>query len=168
VRACNELGIVVDVSHLNERGFWDVARTSTTPIVATHSNAHAITPSSRNLTDKQLDAIRDSGGLVGVNFSVAFSRPDGRSPGTGSGTWDMDTPMSVVVRHFQYLAERMGVDHVGFGSDFDGTVVPGEIRDAAGLPKLVAALRDAGFGTDDLEKVTHKNWLRVLQANWKS
>src|SRR5439155_22479519 len=143
-------------------GCRDVARTSTTPLLATHSNAHAVTPSTRNLTDKQLDAIRESGGLVGVNFSVAFSRPDGVSPGTGSGTWDPKTPLTVVVRHFQYLSERMGVDHVGFGSDFDGTVVPGDIRDAAGLPKLVAALAEGGFSQEDIRKLTYANWRRVL------
>src|SRR5579864_3078496 len=77
VRACNRLGIVVDVSHINERGFWDIAQLTDAPIVATHSNAHALTPSPRNLTDRQLDAVKDSGGIVGVNFYVGFARADG-------------------------------------------------------------------------------------------
>ncbi|MDQ3442551.1 MAG: membrane dipeptidase, partial [Chloroflexota bacterium] len=77
VDGCNELGIMIDLSHLNEKGFWDVAKRSTTPLVATHSNAHALCPSTRNLTDKQLDAIADSDGIVGLNFNCAFLRPDG-------------------------------------------------------------------------------------------
>ena len=79
VRACNRLGVLVDVSHLNEAGFWDVVRTSDAPIVATHSNAHALCASSRNLTDEQLDAVARSGGVVGVNFAASFLREDGRN-----------------------------------------------------------------------------------------
>ena len=159
VRACNRLGIMVDLSHLNERGFWDVAAISTAPLVATHSNAHALSPAPRNLLDSQLDAIRASGGVVGVNFSVGFVREDGQR--------ETDTPLSDVVRHFSYLAERMGVDHVAFGSDFDGTVVPDPLGDAAGLPRLVEALRQAGFGEGDLRRLASENWLRVLGQTWK-
>jgi len=160
VRACNRMGILVDLSHLNERGFWDVAEISTAPLVATHSNAHAITPTTRNLLDAQLDAIKASGGIVGVNFAVSFSRADGAN--------EADTPLDALARHFSYLAERMGVDHVAFGSDFDGTTVPSELGDAAGLPRLVDALRLAGFGEADLRKLGTENWLRVLEATWKS
>ena len=78
IGACNALRIMIDLSHLNERGFWDVAAISKAPLVASHSNAHAISPHSRNLTDRQLAAIRETGGLVGVNFATAFLRPDGR------------------------------------------------------------------------------------------
>jgi membrane dipeptidase len=91
VRECNRLGVLIDLSHLNERGFWDVAGLSDAPLVATHSNAHALCPSSRNLTDRQLDAIRDSDGMVGVNFAVSFLREDGQD--------NADTPLSTVVRH---------------------------------------------------------------------
>ncbi len=84
VLRCNELGILVDVSHITERGFWDVAETTGAPLVATHSNAHAVCPSPRNLTDAQLDAIRDSDGMVGLNFATGFLDPEGRdSPGAG-------------------------------------------------------------------------------------
>jgi membrane dipeptidase len=77
VRACNRLRILIDLSHINERGFWDVAAISNAPLVATHSNAHALSPHSRNLTDKQLAAIRETAGLVGINFATSFLRPDG-------------------------------------------------------------------------------------------
>jgi membrane dipeptidase len=160
VRACNQLGILVDVSHLNEKGFWDIAALSTAPLVATHSNAHALTPTPRNLTDRQLEAVRDSGGIVGVNFSTGFLREDGGD--------DADTPMERIVAHFRYLADHMGIDHVGFGADLDGARVPSAVGDVAGLPRVVDALRSAGFDDAALEKVTHQNWVRVLAATWKN
>jgi membrane dipeptidase len=158
VRACNRLGILIDLSHLNEAGFWDVAALSTAPLVATHSNAHALCAASRNLTDSQLDAIRDSNGVVGVNFAITFLRED--------GLLIADTPITEIVRHIDYFAERMGIDNVAFGSDFDGAEVPEELGGATGLPKLVAALRDSGYDDDALAKITHGNWLRVLSDTW--
>jgi membrane dipeptidase len=159
VRACNELGILLDLSHLNEAGFWEVARLSSAPLVATHSNAHALCPATRNLTDPQLDAIRDSNGLVGVNFAVTFLREDGAN-------LPDETGLDEIVRHIAYLAERMGIDHVAFGSDFDGAVIPSALGGAHDLPKLVDALRAGGFGDDALAKITHENWLRILRATW--
>jgi membrane dipeptidase len=159
VCACNELGILVDLSHLNWAGFWDVARLSDAPLVATHSNAHALCEASRNLTDEQLDAIRESGGVVGINFAVTFLRADGANVA--------DTPISEIVRHIDYYVERMGIDHVAFGSDFDGATVPDELGGAAGFPKLVAALDGSGYAASDVDKITHGNWLRVLEATWR-
>jgi membrane dipeptidase len=159
VRACNGMGILVDLSHLNWAGFWDVARLSDAPLVATHSNAHALCASSRNLNDEQLDAIAASGGIVGVNFAVTFLREDGYER--------RDTPITEIVRHVDYLAERMGIDHVAFGSDFDGAVIPDELGGAAGLPKLVDALRASGHDDDAIAKITHRNWLRVLDVTWR-
>jgi membrane dipeptidase len=158
VRACNRLGVLVDVSHLNAAGFWDVAGTSNAPLVATHSNAHALCAASRNLADDQLDAIRESGGVVGVNFAVTFLREDGMQV--------PDSPLGEIVRHVDYLVDRMGVDHVAFGSDFDGAVVPEELGGAAGFPKLAAALREAGYDEEAVAKISHGNWLRVLDATW--
>ncbi len=158
VKRCNELGVLVDLSHLNERGFWDVAKHSTAPLVATHSNCHAITPHSRNLTDKQLAAIAESDGMVGVNFAVAFLREDGRML--------TDVPLSQVLRHMDYLLDHLGEDRVGFGSDFDGAEVPDDIADAAGLVNLRTAMRAHGYGEALMEKLCHKNWLRVLEKTW--
>jgi membrane dipeptidase len=157
VKACNQLGIMVDVSHLNEKGFWDVVRISDRPIVASHSNAHALCPVSRNLTDDQLRAIRDSGGLAGVNFAVSFLRRDGNN--------NADTPLETVVEHVDYLVEHLGEDGVGFGSDFDGATMPKDIGDAAGLPRLVDALRQR-YDDATLRKLCTENWLRVLDATW--
>src|SRR5258708_24470136 len=137
VRECNRLGIVVDVSHINERGFWDIAALTDAPMVATHSNAHALSPSPRNLTDRQLDAIKESDGIVGVNFYLGFIRDDGGN--------DPATPISRIVEHFQYLTDRIGAEHVGFGADLDGARIPDDVHDAAGLPRVVAALQAASF-----------------------
>jgi membrane dipeptidase len=160
VRACNRLGILLDLSHINDRGFRDVAELSDAPLVATHSNAHALCQSSRNLTDEQLAVIRDSDGIVGVNFAVTFLRADGQN-------LPAETGLDVIVRHVDHLAERMGIDHVAFGSDFDGAVVPDALGGVAGLPLLVDALREAGYDEEAIAKITHENWLRVLRATWK-
>jgi membrane dipeptidase len=158
VRKCNELGVLVDLSHLNEAGFWDVARLSSAPLVATHSNAHALCAASRNLTDAQLDAIGASGGIVGVNFAVSFLREDGGQVPA--------TPLSEIVRHVDYIAGRIGIDHVAFGSDFDGALVSEELGGIAGFPKLVEALQTGGFDEEAVAKITHRNWLRVLGDTW--
>ncbi len=158
VQACNRMGIMIDVSHLNEKGFWDVERLSMAPIVATHSCVHAICPIPRNLTDYQLDAIKNSHGLVGINFAVEFIRTDGRR--------NPDTPLEKMVDHIRYIADRIGVDHVALGSDFDGALISNEIKDAAGLPRLIEALKKSGFDDDDLKKIAYENWFRVLEDTW--
>jgi len=158
VRACNDLRILVDVSHLNEKGFWDVAALTDAPLVATHSNAYAVCPSSRNLTDRQLDAIRDSDGIVGLNFAVNFLREDAAR--------DADTPLDVMVRQVDHLVEKVGIDRVGFGSDFDGVLISQQIGDVTGLPRLMTALRERGYDDGALRKLAHENWIRVLRATW--
>lgn len=160
VKSCNRLGILVDLSHLNEAGFWDVAKLSPAPLVATHSCVHKLSPSPRNLTDAQLDAIAASDGIVGINFATLFLRADNRS--------DPDTPLSETVKHFRYIADRIGVAHVGFGSDFDGCTLSRELGDVKGLPRLLNALEEAGFSGRDLEMIAHGNWMRVLRATWKA
>ena len=155
VRACNRLGIMIDLAHLNEAGFWDVARLSQFPLVATHSNLHDICPSSRNLSDRQLDAIRDSDGLVGVNLATCFLRGDGKMT--------EETPLDIVLDHFVGLIDRLGEDRVALGSDFDGAVVPKEIGDVAGVPLIFNGLRARGIGEMLLEKLAYSNWMRVLR-----
>jgi len=158
IGACNRLGILVDMSHLNEAGFWDVSRISDAPLVCTHSAAHALSNSPRNLTDAQFDAIKGSGGIVGINFHVGFLRADGDA--------DAETSLTEIVRHARYAADRMGIEHVALGSDFDGATMPGDLGDAAGLPRLMAALGDAGFSESDLRRIAHENWERVLAETW--
>ncbi|MCH1572184.1 MAG: dipeptidase [Longimicrobiales bacterium] len=158
VRRCNELRIMLDVSHLNARGFWDVAELSDAPIVATHSNAHALSASPRNLTDDQLDAVAASGGVVGLNYAVGFLRADGKP--------DAGTPLTRIADHGRYIADRIGVDHLALGSDFDGALIPAQMTDCSKLPLLVDALRAAGFTEDELHRIAHKNWVRVLRETW--
>jgi membrane dipeptidase len=158
VKRCDELNIMLDLSHLNEAGFWDVARHSSKPLVATHSNAHAICPHSRNLTDKQLAAIRESDGMVGLNFAVAFLRDDGRMLA--------DVPLEQMMRHLDHLIDQLGEDRVGFGSDYDGAIVPHELTSCASLPKLRQAMTEHGYDDSLMTKLCHGNWLRVLEKTW--
>jgi len=158
VKACNELKITVDLSHLNEKGFWDVARLSDAPLVATHSNAHAVCPHARNLTDRQLDAIAERGGLVGLNFATCFLRPDGQM--------DIQTGLDVMLRHLDHLIGKLGVEGVALGSDFDGAKIPAAIGDVSGLPDLVEAMRGHGFDEPTLRKLCHENWIGVLARTW--
>lgn len=160
VKRCNELRILIDLSHLNEAGFWDVARHSDAPLVATHSNAHAIAPHARNLTDDQMKAIAESDGLAGLNFGVAFLRDDGQL--------NADTPISQMLRHLDYMIDRLGEDRVALGSDFDGALMPETLRTVAELPKLQQAMTEHGYNDTLIEKLCHKNWLRVLDKTWGS
>lgn len=158
VAECNALKIMIDLSHLNEAGFDDVAAISDTPLVATHSNAHAVTPSTRNLTDRQLAMIAETDGMVGLNFATVFLREDGRK--SAFDGWDP------ILRHLDHLIGRLGEDRVGFGSDFDGATVPADIEDVTGLPRLLAALRSHGYDEALLAKLAHRNWLALLERTW--
>jgi membrane dipeptidase len=159
VQRCAELGILVDVSHLNEAGFWDVARLEAGPVVASHAAAHALCAASRNLTDAQLDEVGRSGGLVGIVFATSFLRADFAE--------DPETPMQLIADHARYVADRIGPEHVALGSDFDGAIVPISLDGAAGLPKLLDLLRDAGFTGDEVAAIAWGNWRRVLAAWWR-
>src|SRR4051812_39510462 len=159
VLRANTLGILLDASHLNEQGFWDLARTSEAPLVATHSNAHALAPVSRNLTDAQLDAIGASDGLVGIPYVCPFLRADGAD--------DPDTPLQRIVEHARHVADRICVDHVALGSDFDGATIPSALADVAGLPRLLDALGEGGFSAAEVEQIAWGNWRRVLAATWR-
>lgn len=155
VAECGRLGMLLDLSHMNEAGFWDVARLSDRPLVATHSGVHALCPATRNLTDRQLDAIAERGGLVGLNLAVQFLRADGARMA--------QTPLDVAVRHLAHLVERLGEEGVAIGSDFDGATMPAEIGSAAGLQALVCAMRAAGFGAALIERICWGNWLAMLR-----
>jgi membrane dipeptidase len=159
IQACNSMGVMIDLAHLNEKGFWTVAELSSDPLVSSHTAAHGLIPKARNLTDEQLKAIRVTNGLVGVIFSVNDLAGESRPR--------KDGPISAIIDHIRYIADLIGVDHVAFGSDFDGTVIPSELGDASQFQKLVDLLREAGFSEQELEKICYKNWLRVLETTWK-
>lgn len=158
VRDCNALRILIDLSHLNEKGVDDVAALSDAPLVATHSCVHAISPASRNLTDRQLRQIAESRGLVGLNFGSSFLDPDGRRMPLED--------MTVMLRHLDHLLGLLGEDGVALGSDFDGAVMPRDLSDAAALPRLIAAMRAHGYGEALIGKIASGNWLNVLERTW--
>ena len=158
IRQLNQLRMMIDLSHLNERGFWDVAELTDSPLVATHSNAWALCQITRNLTDRQLEAIGETGGVVGLNFLTAMLREDG-----GMGR---DVPVRRMAEHIEHMVEKAGIDSVAFGSDFDGAILPNELPDATALPVLMATLQSRGFTGVDLEKLAFRNWLRLLRTTW--
>jgi membrane dipeptidase len=159
VRACNELGVMVDLSHLNESGFLDVAQLSTAPLVATHTAAHALAPIPRNLLDRQLDAVRDSGGIVGAVFDRTMTHPRAEI--------GADTHLDVLLDQIEHLTERMGIEHVALGSDYDGCMPIAAVGDAGKVQTLLQALAARGWGEDDLRALAHGNWVRVLGATWR-
>jgi membrane dipeptidase len=160
VGRCAELGIAVDLSHLNEAGFWDLARLDRGPLIASHSGVHALAQASRNLTDRQLDALGSSGGLVGIVYACKFLRADFAD--------DPESAIELIAEHARYVADRIGVEHVALGSDFDGATIPAELGGAAGLPRLLATLADIGFTSAEVEAIAWGNWRRVLGAWWRA
>lgn len=156
ILACNQKKIMIDLSHMNEAGFWDISKLTDAPLVATHSNAHDICSASRNLTNRQLDAIAESGGLVGVNFAVGFLRPDGQK--------NPDMPIEVIIRHLDHLLSHLGETGVALGSDFDGAEMAEDLCSASDLPKLIAAMKQAGYGDKLIERICHQNWLDMLET----
>lgn len=154
VRLCNELGILVDLSHMNEAGFDDIAAISTAPLVATHSNAYALCASPRNLTDRQLHQIRDTGGMVGFNFATFYLNANGTSAS--------DTGWDVMLRHLDHLIAELGEDHVGLGSDFDGCIVPDLIGDVTGVQGMLQAMSAHGYDKALVVRLARDNWLSCL------
>jgi membrane dipeptidase len=159
VARCSELGIAIDLSHMNEAGFWNVARAEPGPLIVSHAGVHAISPCSRNLTDAQIDAVAASGGLIGIVFACFFLRPDFAN--------DTDTPLELIAEHVRYVADRVGVAHVAFGSDFDGATIPAQLGDVAGYPRLLEVLAAAGFSTSEIRAIAWDNWRRVLGSYWR-
>ncbi|MEM6619144.1 MAG: dipeptidase [Pseudomonadota bacterium] len=154
VRLCDELGILIDLSHLNEKGFDDVAAVSEAPLVATHSNVHALCASPRNLTDRQLAMISERDGLVGLNFATFYLNQNGSA--------DRATEWEVLLRHLDYLLEALGEDNVGLGSDFDGCPLPARMGDVRGVPLLFEAMAAHGYGDELIAKIARENWLACL------
>jgi membrane dipeptidase len=158
-RRCGELGIVFDLAHMNEAGFWDTLALEAGPLVVSHAGAHAICPNSRCLTDAQIDAVGETGGLVGIVYAPAFLRPDGKNDPAG-------TPLDLIVRHARHVADRIGVEHVALGSDFDGTEVPDDLGDVTGVPRLLEEFASHGFSQAEIEAIAWGNWRRTLARCW--
>ena len=154
VAACNERGIVVDCAHLNAAGFWDVLDASDDPPVVSHACAHAVCPSSRNLTDEQLRAVGERDGVVGLTFGTGYLHPEGDR--------DATVGLDTVVDHVDAMVDAAGIDAVALGSDFDGASITDAVGDVTGLRDLLDALRGRGYDETAVEKVAWRNWRRVL------
>jgi membrane dipeptidase len=160
IKKCNRVGITVDVSHMNEKGFWDSINVSSKPLVASHSNAYSLSKSTRNLTDEQIKAIGDCNGVIGVNFSAGFIRSDGLPKKT--------TPIKQLINHIDYIVNLIGIDNVAIGSDFDGALIIKDLSNASKLQRLRESLKMNGYSKEDIIKICHKNWFRVIKTTWKS
>lgn len=152
VREMNRLGMIIDVSHLAESTFWDVIEVSEAPIIASHSGVYSLRAVPRNLTDAQIMALARNGGIVQIVFSQGFLVNPGVPATVGS-----------IVDHIDYVVNLVGVDYVGIGSDFDGTTVPADLRDASGLPKITEELVRRGYSKPEIDKILGGNTLRVLR-----
>ena len=158
VKEMEKLGIIVDVSHLNEKSFWDVVDIAQKPIIASHSNAYAICNHIRNLKDDQIKAIAELDGTIGINFSISF---------LASNKTKETVSFEDVKAHIDHILNLVGPDHISLGSDFDGTSVPDILKDVSFYPKLLEYLEENGYTKQDLEKIAYKNFVRVMKNVWK-
>lgn len=156
VKEMNTLGIIVDVSHLSDKGFYDVIELSEKPIVASHSNARGVCRNARNLTDDMLYKLADNGGVMGMNYAHHFLHDNAER---GRQT------ISCVIEHMRYIRKKIGIEHIALGSDFDGIDTEIQLKDASMMTELVIALEKAGFTSDEIEKITYQNALRVFKQN---
>lgn len=159
VKEMNKLGIVIDVSHLSDKGFYDVAELTEKPIVASHSNARSICAHVRNLTDDMLYKLAENGGVTGINYANRFMH-DNETLGKHT--------LECALQHIRYIKKKIGIDHIALGSDFDGIDPDIEISDASKISLMIAALEKDGFSSEDIEKITYKNALRVFKENMLS
>lgn len=151
VEAMNELGIIVDVSHLNDGGFYDVAKISKKPFIASHSNSRFVTNVTRNLSDDMIKILSNNGGVMGINFYKVF---------LGN---EYISKVEDMVKHIKHIVNVGGIDVVSIGSDFDGITGNLEIEDISQIGKLQDALLKSGFSHNDIEKIMYKNALRVIK-----
>ncbi len=154
VQECNRLGIMVDVSHLSPAGIADVLTISDDPIIASHSNARALCDHPRNLTDEQIKAIAEKGGVIGVTFVNVFLNKD--KPDEAS--------IDSVVQHIEYMLELVGEDHVAIGSDFDGCHPPKDLSDATKYPLITEKLLEHGLADSTVSKILGGNFLRIFET----
>ncbi|MEJ5055342.1 dipeptidase [Sphingobacterium sp. MYb382] len=191
IKRMNELGMMVDLSHVGEKSFYDVMAITTKPVLVSHSNAYALMPHYRNLKDQQLAALKKNGGVIGVNFYSGFLDPgfndrvkhlykqhfgaqasDKLSPIRQYERLPLalrrkaDAPLEKLLEHIDYLVKKVGIDHVAIGSDFDGIESsPQGLEDVSKFPLLTEALLKRGYAKTDIAKIMGQNFLRILKEN---
>lgn len=191
IRHMNQIGMIPDLSHVGRQTFFDVMEVTTKPVLVTHSNAYALAPSSRNLHDDQILAVKENGGVIGIVFYSGFIDPDYAQNVhdayckyvTEEGAEELSTdakfyslpsegreevrpPLSMMLDHLDYIVEMIGVDHVAIGSDFDGVEsTPKDLDDVSDFPNLTRALLERGYSQEDVRKIMGENLIRVYEAN---
>ena len=165
VRELNRLGVMVDISHVADKTFWDALETSKAPLVASHSSMRAISGHARNMTDDMVRALGAKGGVVMINYSVGFLSNE-RYEADQKHVPEAELPRvswEKIVEHIDHAVKLAGAAHVGLGSDFDGTTVPDGMEDASKLPKITAALLAKGYSEQDVKNILGENILRLLE-----
>lgn len=152
------LGIIIDVSHLSDGGFYDVAKICKGPFIATHSNCRYITNHPRNLTDDMIKIIANHNGIIGLNFYPHFLKNDNSNN---------HSKIEYMIQHIKHIHKIGGLDVIAIGTDFDGIKGNLEIDTPAKMPLLFDALEKAGFSRSEIEKICLQNTLRVLKDCWK-
>mgnify|MGYP000817483561 CR=1 FL=1 len=154
-----KLHITADVSHLSDKGFWDIANHSTRPFAASHSNCRALSPHNRNLTDEMIRALSERGGIAGLNYYAPFLDTDPTHPENCRST------VELIAKHAGHYKQVGGAQMIALGSDFDGIDGPHQLENAAFLPLLADALRKEGFTEDEVEGIYYRNAMRFFEEN---
>ena len=154
VEELDRLGIIIDVSHLNDAGFWDVMNLVKSPVIASHSNCRAICSHPRNLTDDQIRALAQHGGVIGINFAPSFIHPT-------------KATVARLVDHIEHIVDVAGVEYVGLGSDFDGIAsTPEGLSDVSQMPCITQELIQRHYSNADIQLILGLNHLRVFKEVW--
>lgn len=154
-----KLHITADVSHLSDKGFWDIANHSTRPFAASHSNCRALSPHNRNLTDEMIRALAEKGGIAGLNYCASFVDADSAHPKLCRSTVER------LAKHAAHFKQVGGIEVISLGSDFDGIGGQHELETAADMPLLAEALRREGFTEDEVEAIYWRNAYRFFKNN---
>jgi len=157
VEEMERLGMIIDISHLNDAGIWDVFRYTKKPFVASHSNARALASHPRNLTDEMLRALAERGGVAGINFCASFLRDE------ENGEEPIHSYCRDMVAHMKHMKQVGGIGVIGLGTDFDGIESKVEMGDCSGMQMLADEMARQGFTTGEIEAVFHGNVLRVYK-----
>jgi len=156
IEEMNRLGMVVDIAHLNQEGFFDALKISKDPVIVSHANVRGLVNHHRNLTDAQLKKLAGKGGVIGLSFYPAFVKEDGANDSVA-------VTIENLLDHVDYLSKLIGIDHIGLGSDFDGGGGFPGLEDASKYPAITAGLKRRGYTDTEVEKVLGRNLLRVFK-----
>jgi len=152
IEELDRLGMLIDISHLSDAGFWDLIEVAKGPVMASHSNARAVCDHPRNMMDDMIRAMADRGGVMGMNFAPGFVHP---TQATVQG----------VVDHIDYIVSIVGPNHIGLGSDFDGIpYTPEGLEDVTRMPNITAELLKRDYSEEDIKKILGENHLRMMKA----